>query len=109
MDGESDRDGTTRATATRPRALSEVDVAVDSGNRTRETKMTAVVERVQTLWGSTVQFLREVRVELKKVTWPARNEIIGSTAVVIVASFVVAFFLGFVDLLLQKALGLIIK
>ena len=71
--------------------------------------MTAVVARVQTLWGSTVQFLREVRVELKKVTWPGRNEIIGSTAVVIVASFVVAFFLGFVDLLLQKALGLILK
>lgn len=71
--------------------------------------MTAVVERVQTLWASTVQFLREVRVELKKVTWPGRNEIIGSTAVVIVASFVVAFFLGFVDLLLQKALGIILK
>jgi preprotein translocase subunit SecE len=71
--------------------------------------MTAVVARVQTLWGSTVQFLREVRVELKKVTWPGRNEIIGSTAVVIVASFVVAFFLGFVDLLLQKALALILK
>ncbi len=71
--------------------------------------MTAVVERVQTLWDSTVQFLREVRVELKKVTWPGRNEIIGSTAVVIVASFAVAFFLGFVDLLLQKALGLILK
>jgi len=71
--------------------------------------MTAVVERMQTLWGSTVQFLREVRVELKKVTWPSRNEIIGSTAVVILASFVVAFFLGFVDLVLQKALGIIIK
>jgi preprotein translocase subunit SecE len=71
--------------------------------------MAAVVERVQTLWDSTVQFLREVRVELKKVTWPGRNEIIGSTAVVIVASFAVAFFLGFVDLLLQKALGLILK
>jgi preprotein translocase subunit SecE len=71
--------------------------------------MTAVVARVQTLWGSTVQFLREVRVELKKVTWPGRNEIIGSTAVVIIASFVVAFFLGFVDLLLQKALALILK
>lgn len=71
--------------------------------------MTAVVERMQTLWRSTVQFLREVRVELKKVTWPSRNEIIGSTAVVILASFVVAFFLGFVDLVLQKALGIIIK
>jgi len=71
--------------------------------------MTAVAERLQTLWGSTVQFLREVRVELKKVTWPGRNEIIGSTAVVILASFVVSFFLGFVDLLLQWALGLILK
>jgi preprotein translocase subunit SecE len=71
--------------------------------------MTAVAERLQTLWGSTVQFLREVRVELKKVTWPGRNEIIGSTAVVIVASFAVAFFLGFVDLLVQWALGLILK
>jgi preprotein translocase subunit SecE len=71
--------------------------------------MTAVAERLRTLWGSTVQFLREVRVELKKVTWPGRNEIIGSTSVVIVASFVVAFFLGFVDLLVQWALGLILK
>ena len=71
--------------------------------------MTAVVERLQNTWGTTVQFVKEVRVELKKVTWPQRNEIIGSTAVVIVASFAVAFFLGFVDLILQKALGLIIK
>ena len=71
--------------------------------------MAAVAERLQNLWGTTVQFVREVRVELKKVTWPQRNEIIGSTAVVIVASFAVAFFLGFVDLILQKALGLIIK
>jgi len=71
--------------------------------------MTAVAERFQTWWGSTVQFIKEVRVELKKVTWPQRNEIIGSTAVVIVASFIVAFFLGFVDLVLQKVLGLIIK
>jgi preprotein translocase subunit SecE len=71
--------------------------------------MTAVAVRLQTLWGSTVQFLKEVRVELKKVTWPSRNEIIGSTAVVIMASFVVSFFLGFVDLVLQKALGLILK
>ncbi len=71
--------------------------------------MTAVIERVQTLWESTLQFIREVRVELKKVTWPGRNEVIGSTAVVIVASFVVSFFLGFIDLVLQKALGVILK
>jgi preprotein translocase subunit SecE len=71
--------------------------------------MTAVVERVQESWGTTVRFLREVRVEMKKVTWPQRKEVIGSTAVVILASFLVAFFLGFVDLTLQKLLGFIVK
>jgi preprotein translocase subunit SecE len=71
--------------------------------------MTAVVVRVQDWWQGMLQFLREVRVELKKVTWPSRAEVIGSTAVVILASFVVAFFLGAVDLVLQKLLGLIIQ
>ena len=72
-------------------------------------QMTAVVERVQEWRGAAVRFLKEVRVEMKKVTWPQRKEIIGSTAVVILASFVVSFFLGFVDLILQKLLGLILK
>ncbi len=71
--------------------------------------MAAVLERAQEWWGTAVRFLREVRVEMKKVTWPQRKEIIGSTAVVIMASFVVSFFLGFVDLVLQKLLGLILK
>jgi preprotein translocase subunit SecE len=71
--------------------------------------MPALVERLQSKWGSTVQFVKEVRVELRKVTWPQRKEVIGSTAVVILASFLVSFFLGFVDLFLQKALGLIIR
>ena len=66
--------------------------------------MPAVVARVQDRWQNSLQFLREVRVELKKVTWPSRAEVIGSTAVVIVASFVVSFFLGAVDLVLQKLL-----
>jgi preprotein translocase subunit SecE len=72
-------------------------------------QMTASVERVQEWWEMAVRFLREVRVEMKKVTWPQRKEIIGSTAVVIVASFLVSFFLGFVDLTLQKLLGFIVK
>lgn len=72
-------------------------------------QVTALVERVQAWRGAAVRFLKEVRVEMKKVTWPQRKEIIGSTAVVILASFVVSFFLGFVDLILQKLLGLILK
>ena len=71
--------------------------------------MVAVAERAQELWGATARFLREVRVEMKKVTWPSRKEVIGSTMVVIVASFLVAFFLWIMDLILQKLLALILR
>ena len=43
------------------------------------------------------QFLREVKQELKKVTWPSRKDTLSGTAVVLVAVFVIAFFLGIVD------------
>lgn len=43
------------------------------------------------------QFLREVKTELKKVTWPSRKDALAGTAVVLVTVFVIAFFLGLVD------------
>jgi preprotein translocase subunit SecE len=43
------------------------------------------------------QFLREVRTELKKVTWPAKKDTLSATGVVLVAVFIVALFLGIVD------------
>ena len=44
-----------------------------------------------------VQFLREARLELKKVKWPTRKELLASTAMVILLVLVVAFFLGLID------------
>ncbi len=49
-----------------------------------------------------VKFLREVKVELKKVSWPNRAEITGSTGVVIVNVIIVALYLGILDYILQK-------
>jgi preprotein translocase subunit SecE len=43
------------------------------------------------------QFLREVRSELKKVTWPSRKDTLSGTLVVLVAVFIIAIFLGIVD------------
>ena len=43
------------------------------------------------------QFLREVKTELKKVTWPSRKDALAGTAVVLVAVFIIALFLGIVD------------
>jgi preprotein translocase subunit SecE len=44
-----------------------------------------------------IQFLREVKIELKKVTWPSRKQTVGSTVVVIVLVIVISLFLGLVD------------
>jgi preprotein translocase subunit SecE len=43
------------------------------------------------------QFIREVKTELKKVTWPSRKDTLSGTAVVLVAVFIIAIFLGIVD------------
>jgi preprotein translocase subunit SecE len=47
---------------------------------------------------SSVQFLREVKIELKKVTWPSRKQTIGSTVVVVVVVILISIFLGSVDI-----------
>ena len=46
------------------------------------------------------KFLKEVNAELRKVTWPTKDELIGSTIVVVVVSLVIAIFIGIVDRLL---------
>ena len=50
----------------------------------------------------TRNFLTDVRVELKKVTWPSRQDTISSTGVVLVVVFIISFYLGFIDILLSK-------
>jgi preprotein translocase subunit SecE len=43
------------------------------------------------------KFLKEVRLELTKVTWPTANELRGSTAVVIVTVLIFTVFIYLVD------------
>lgn len=60
------------------------------------------MEKIKELWPKAKQFFREVRVELKKVTWPSRKETIASTSVVLITVILVSFFLGIVDLGLSR-------
>jgi preprotein translocase subunit SecE len=48
------------------------------------------------------EFIREVLVEFRRVTWPNRPELINSTVVVVVVTVAVAFFLGGVDIGLAR-------
>jgi preprotein translocase subunit SecE len=56
-----------------------------------------------------IQFLREVKVELKKVTWPSRKQTIGSTVVAIVLVLIISIFLGVVDMSLSSLIRLVLQ
>ena len=58
---------------------------------------------------SPIVFVKEVQDELKKVVWPSRSEIIRLTAVVILISVIVGVFIGAVDLVLTRALEILLK
>ena len=55
------------------------------------------------------QFVIDVWGELKKTTWPGRQEVYGTTLVVIVTVLICAFFLWIVDLILNKGMEHIFK
>jgi len=55
------------------------------------------------------QFLKEFRVEMRKVTWPTRKEVVASTGVVLVFVFILAVYLGLADLLFSRFLRLLIS
>jgi preprotein translocase subunit SecE len=55
------------------------------------------------------EFFREVKVEIKKVVFPGKDELIGSTWVVIITVIVISLFLGVVDLGLTKLVGMALR
>ncbi|MBS3754416.1 MAG: preprotein translocase subunit SecE [Desulfobacterales bacterium] len=71
-------------------------------------EQTAVVRFLNRYFGDWIQFLREVKVELSKVTWPSRKETVGTTAVVLVFVIIIAIFLGAVDFVLSNLVRLIL-
>jgi preprotein translocase subunit SecE len=54
-------------------------------------------------------FVKDVRVEATKVSWPTRNELRDSTIVVIVTVIIVAAFVGVVDRVLSFGIGLLFR
>jgi len=57
---------------------------------------------------SPAQFVREVRSEAKKVTWPGRKETAVTTLTVFIMVTVVAIFFLIVDQILSFGIGLIL-
>ena len=54
------------------------------------------------------QYLSDTRVELKKVTWPTRQELKESTQVVILSTMILTVFIGIVDQILSRIVKLVL-
>jgi len=55
------------------------------------------------------EFFEEVTGEFRRVNWPSRQDVAASTAVVLVVVFVLAMYLGAVDVALSRLVGVILK
>ena len=55
------------------------------------------------------KFITEAIVELKKVTWTSRRDLIDATWIVLVSSIVLGIYIGLIDLGLSRILALVIR
>jgi preprotein translocase subunit SecE len=56
-------------------------------------KENSVIARPREWWLTTRDFFRDTNSEMKKVTWPARPEVVGTTVVVIISTIIFAVYL----------------
>ncbi len=55
------------------------------------------------------KYILEVIAELKRVSWVKRKELLSTTVVVIILSFILAIFVGIFDLIFSRILRLVIR
>ena len=58
--------------------------------------------KIREFFASIPRFLSEVRVEMKKVSFPSRDEVVGTTVVVLVTSVIFAVYLWLADLVIVQ-------
>jgi preprotein translocase subunit SecE len=54
-------------------------------------------------------FVGQIRTEMGKVAWPSKDELMASTIVVLVATFLMAIYIGICDAVLSKTLHFLIS
>jgi preprotein translocase subunit SecE len=71
--------------------------------------MSTVQQKPMSLVQQLREFVKEVRAEMGKVSWPTRNELRDSTIVVIVTVLIVAVYVGVIDRILNLAVSLLFR
>ncbi len=61
------------------------------------------------IFSKITRFVNEVKVEMQKVSWSSKDELIGSTGIVIVSTALLAIFIGIVDLILSRFVNILLR
>jgi len=54
-------------------------------------------------------FFKDVKIELGKVSWPTRRELIGSTTIVVVTVAILATLIGIWDFILSNIINFLLR
>jgi preprotein translocase subunit SecE len=76
----------------------------DSGRSSKPGALAGAATWPVRKWSELVAFFSEVRTELKKVTWPGRQEVYSTTIVIVFTTVFFGFYLWFIDLACTKLL-----
>ena len=96
-----------KAVANQPKATAVVESKLPK--KQKAVAKASIKDRTTGVVDTVRQFLREVRVELSKVTWPTRKDTLASTSVVLVIVILIAAFLGLVDLGLSRLMRILLS
>ena len=67
------------------------------------------MKKIVELFKALKTFLGEVKIELKKCTWPTRQELLGSTMVVVISVLILGVFVGLSDTVLMGLLRSVLR
>ena len=59
-------------------------------------------DKIKGWYQSSKQFYLDVRAEMKKVSWPSKDEVFGTTVIVVASVFFFGIYLGLIDAVLAQ-------
>ena len=66
-----------------------------------------MAEKKGNIFKRMIRFLKDVKSELKKVTWPTKNQAVKNTVVVLIFLIIIGLFVFLIDWLFQLGVGFI--
>jgi len=60
-------------------------------------------------WTRLREYVSDVRIEMRRVTWPGKQEIYGTTVMVVITTFALGFYFWFCDQVFSRSVQKILQ